>query len=137
MRILPSTGIQDRRSSNAQLCLHELLQVDKTAFGSSVKIINADTNTALCSCGMGETVRDTVLDDNSPAARWQLAPCDGNWFACRPASDNTEVSSFNSMPVCMCNVGLRLLRSSHHTRNGVESHMLFWRCHAAGPVLAS
>ena len=66
-------------------------QVEKTGFGSSVKIINADTNTALCSCGIEEVVRDTVLGDNSPAARWNLVACDKNWFTCRPASDEIEV----------------------------------------------
>ena len=48
------------------------LQVEQTGFGSSVKIINADTNTALRSCGMDEAVRDTVLADTSPSARWPV-----------------------------------------------------------------
>ena len=68
-------------------------QVERTGFGSSVKLINADSNTALRSCGLEEEVRDTVLDDSSPAARWSLAPCDGadTWFAVHPSSDNAEV----------------------------------------------
>ena len=65
--------------------------MELTGFGSSVKIINVDSLTALRSCGIEEVVRDTVLDDNSPAARWNLVPYDGNWFACRPASDEAEV----------------------------------------------
>ena len=69
------------------------LQVEQTGFGSSVKIINADTNTALRSCGMDEAVRDTVLADTSPSARWNLVACEGNWFACRPSSDDTEVQN--------------------------------------------
>lgn len=68
-------------------------QVERTGFGSSVKLINADSNTALRSCGLEEEVRDTVLDDGSPAARWSLTPCDDadTWFAVRPSSDNAEV----------------------------------------------
>jgi len=69
------------------------LQVEQTGFGSSVKIINADTNTALRSCGMDEAVRDTVLADTIPSARWNLVACEGNWFACRPSSDDTEVQN--------------------------------------------
>ncbi|KAA6423453.1 MAG: hypothetical protein FRX49_06514 [Trebouxia sp. A1-2] len=66
------------------------LQVEQTGFGSSVKIINADTRTALRSCGMDEAVRDTVLADTSPSARWNLVACEGNWVACSPSSDDTE-----------------------------------------------
>ena len=75
--------------------LHEqraCLQVDTSGYGSCVKLINADSNTALRSCGVEEVVRDTVLEDNSPAARWILKPCEGGcWFACRPTSDDSEV----------------------------------------------
>ena len=46
----------------------------------------------LRSCGLHEAVRDTVLADTSPAARWNLVPCDGStWFSLRPASDESEV----------------------------------------------
>ncbi|DBA79314.1 hypothetical protein WJX79_008846 [Trebouxia sp. C0005] len=65
-------------------------KVEQTGFGSSVKIINADTRTALRSCGMDEAVRDTVLADTSPSARWNLVACEGNWVACSPSSDDTE-----------------------------------------------
>lgn len=71
------------------------MQAEQTGFGSSVRIINMDTNTALRSCGMDEVVRDTVLADSSPAARWNLVACEDNWFACRPASDDTEVWGLN------------------------------------------
>lgn len=68
-------------------------QVEPTGFGSSVRLINVDTSTALRSCGMDEAVRDTVLADTSPAARWNLVACEDAWCACRPASDDTEVQT--------------------------------------------
>ena len=80
------------------------LQVEQTGFGSSVQIINADTHTALRSCGMEEAVRDTVLADTSPSARWNLVACEGNWFACRPASDDTEVQ--NALVVACCHLSV-------------------------------
>ena len=79
------------------------LQVQRTGFGSSVKLINADTNTALRSCGLGEEVRDTVLEDGSPAGRWSLMPCDvaSCLYALRPTSDTSEVKS-SQLSACFC-----------------------------------
>jgi len=42
---------------------------------------------------MDEAVRDTVLADTSPSGRWNLVACEGNWFACRPSSDDAEVQN--------------------------------------------
>ena len=83
-------------------CQHDsqrCVQVERTGFGSSVKVVNADTNTVLRSCDLHEAVRDTVQADTSPAARWNLVPCDGVWFSLRPASDESEVSLY-------CNDGM-------------------------------
>ena len=67
------------------------MQIERTGFGSSVRLINAAAITVLRSCGLHEAVRDTVLADSSPAARWNLVPCEENWFSLRPASDEAEV----------------------------------------------
>lgn len=69
------------------------IQVHRTGFGNSVKLVNADSKTVLRSCGLEEEVRDTVLEDGNPAARWSLIPCGEEecWFALRPTSDNSEV----------------------------------------------
>lgn len=70
----------------------ERMQVEQTGFGSSVRLVNANANTVLRSCGLHEAVRDTVLADTSPAARWNLVPHDGSaWFSLHPASDESEV----------------------------------------------
>ena len=70
------------------------MQVERTGFGSSVRLVNAAANTVMRSCGLHEAVRDTVLADTSPAARWNLLPCDGGaWFSLHPASDESEVIS--------------------------------------------
>lgn len=72
--------------------LKEHMQVERTGFGSSVRLVSAEANTVLRSCGLHEAVRDTVLADTSPAARWNLVPCDeGAWFSLRPASNESEV----------------------------------------------
>ena len=83
---------EQRRHDSQRTCM----QVERTGFGSSVKLVNADTNTVLRSCGLHEAVRDTVQADTSPAARWNLEPCDGLWFSLRPASDESEVSLYCS-----------------------------------------
>lgn len=78
--------------SKGRVTVKECVQVERTAFGSSVKLVNAESNTVLRSCGLHEAVRDTVPADTSPAARWNLVPCEGGaWFSLRPASDESEV----------------------------------------------
>ena len=69
------------------------MQVERTGFGSSVRLVNANASTVLRSCGLHEAVRDTILADTSPAARWNLVPRggDGAWFSLHPASDESEV----------------------------------------------
>ena len=72
---------------------HLCVQVEQTGFGSSIRLINAESGTMLRSCGMHEAVRDTVLADTSPAARWNLVPHEGSeWFSLQPASHDAEVS---------------------------------------------
>ena len=83
------------------------MQVEHTGFGSSVRLINAESGTVLRSCGLQESIRDTVLADSSPAARWNLVPCEGaTWFSLRPASDETEVcnSTWPSLYAWLCNL---------------------------------